>query len=300
MRRLPPSHWLRAFETAARHMSFTGAARELSVTQSAVSQQVKLLEHHLHAALFRRLPRGLQLTEAGEAYLPVVQDAFERMASRTQELFGPDAAQALTVKVNASFAVLWLARRLPRFRAAQPAIAVRFTHTMWPGEHDVEDYDLSIRYGTGNWPGLRVERLVRETRFPVCAPALCRGRHGLKHPRDLAHHPLIHVLGNEVGWPHWLEAAGVEHVAAEGLLELEASFVAYELAACGGGVVLAHGSLAEGMLRDGRLAVPFGPRVDTREAFHLVSSPRSTRHPGAKAFRQWLLREARGDEASRG
>lgn len=301
MRRLPPTHWLRAFEAAARHLSFTGAARELHVTQSAVSQQVRLLEHHLQSPLFRRLPRSLQLTEVGEAYLPVVQEAFERVAARTQELFGSASERVLAVKANASFAALWLAPRLARFHARHPQIAIRFTHTMWPSDHDLADFDLSIRYGSGRWSGLQAQRLTRETRFPVCAPQLCRGRHGLYGPRDLRRFPLIHVLGNEIGWSQWLQAAAVAESIDTGQgLQLEASFVAYELAAAGAGVALAHRSLAAGLLASGRLVAPFGPAVASREGFFLVLPKARDVTAETTVFRDWLLSESKaadGDSA---
>jgi LysR family glycine cleavage system transcriptional activator len=297
-RRLPPLNWLRAFEAAARHMSFTGAARELNVTQAAVSQQVKLLERHLERPLFDRLPRSLALTDAGEAYLPAVRDAFERLADGTEEVFGAHGGGPLTVRCAVSFALLWLAPRLARFRAAHPDLALRVTNAVWPVESGWDAVDLEVRYGGGKWPGLRAERLTSDRLFPVCGPALMAGASGLRRPADLRRFELLHVIGQRHGWPHWLKAAGVDTAGASPGAQFDTSAMALEVAANGGGVALGRGPLVDGHIRAGRLAVPFGPEMPTDEAFYLVAPADRVEHAEAAKFRAWLTAELTAEPAA--
>jgi len=291
-RRLPPLNWLRAFEAAARHLSFTDAAHELKVSQPAVSQQVKLLEHWLGEPLFRRYPRGLGLTVAGAAYLPVVRQAFERLSGGTEELFGREHGTRVTVRTYVSFALEWLAPRLARFADAHPGIDVRITSSVWLTEFDWETVDLDIRFGDGVWPELRAERLSRERLFPVCAPALRGGDPPLAAPADLARHRLLHVLGIDAGWQDWLRAAGVEGVDAGRGYQLDNAATALDLAARGVGVALGWSSLARSRLSSGRLIAPFGPRMEVRDGWFLLSPAKRADTPAAASFRDWLAAEA--------
>lgn len=298
-RRIPPLHWLRAFEAAARHMSFTAAARELNVTQSAVSQQVRLLEAHLGHPLFHRLPRGLQLTERGQAYLPTLREAFERLAAGTAEVFGTAAGQPLTVKVTAGFAALWLAPRLKRFLAAHPEVELSITHSIWPADFALGSIDLEVRYGTGHWPGLRADRLTWERLFPVCSPALAAGDPPLRTPADLAGHTLLHSVGFQDGWPQWLALAGVDGAVDAGRgVHLDTSIMTLALAAEGAGVALARSSFVERELDGGRLVAPFDLVLPTEEAFYVVTPEEPGPHPNAAVFRDWLLQEAEAARTS--
>jgi LysR family glycine cleavage system transcriptional activator len=290
-RRLPPLNWLRAFEVAARHLSFTGAARELNVTQAAVSQQVKLLEQHLQKQLFYRLPRSLQLTDVGEAYLTVVREAFERLANGTQEVFGHDAGGLLTIRAAVTFAILWLAPRLGRFRAAHPELNLRVTNSIWPAEFNWDAVDLEVRYGNGRWPGLKAERLSEDDLFPVCSPALLDGPYPLRAPADLQHFPLLHVIGHQHGWLDWLKAAGANQVDAARGTQFDTSLMALEVAAAGGGVALGRSSLMDGYVQAGRLVAPFDIAVPTDEAFYLVAPAERIDRPDTALFRAWLQEE---------
>ena len=289
-RRLPPPNWLRAFEAAARHLSFTGAARELSVTQSAVSQQIRLLEAHLREPLFQRLPRGLKLTEAGAAYLPTVREAFENLANRTEEIFGRGSRNLVTIRANAAFAHFWLAPRLPKFMAMHPEIELRLNISVWPTEVDWEALSVEVRFGSGHWPGLSVEKLTQDHLFPVCSPVLF-GRRPVRPPQ-LEGQTLLHVIGNTQGWPYWLEAAGQRPKSVRGM-QLDTSAVAFEVAAAGGGLAIGQTSLLEGYLRDGRLVAPFDLKLPTTEGFYLLAPESRVHRTGAAVFRTWLLDEAR-------
>ena len=179
---IPPPNWLRSFEAAGRLGSFTEAAAELGVTPSAVSQQVRLLEQHLGAQLFRRLPKGLELTDHGKSFLQAVQGGFGSIKQAAAELFESSGPNLVVLRVNASFAYRWLANRLPDFQAANPSISLRMYLTHWPTETDWEGLSLEIRYGDGRWPGFRSERLTEEEFFPVCAPEICNQSPRLESP----------------------------------------------------------------------------------------------------------------------
>ncbi|WP_165661528.1 transcriptional regulator GcvA [Oceanimonas sp. MB9] len=294
-KRLPPLNWLRSFEAAARHLSFTHAASELNLTQAAVSQQVKGLESQLGTSLFKRLPRGLELTDAGLAYLPAIHEAIQRLSVATDEIFGQGRTHQLTLRVNLVFLTSWLAPRLARFRARHPEIGLRFTSNIWVGETDKEA-DMEIRYGKGTWPGLTSDRLTQDELFPVCSPSLVEGASSLASLEALARYPLLHVIGYEEGWGYWLNQTGHGHVDTPNGLQFDTLISAMEMAAQGLGFALGRSSLVEGMIASGRLIAPFSQKVKTSEAFHLVYPMDQYIHPHAEIFRSWILEEAADHE----
>jgi LysR family transcriptional regulator, glycine cleavage system transcriptional activator len=286
---MPPLPWLRAFEASARHLSFTNAAAELNLTQAAISKQVKLLEHYLREPLFERLPRSLTLTMAGAAYLPKVNDAFERLAAGTLEVFGRRRLGILTVRASVGFAITWLAPRLPRFLAAHPKIQVRIVSSVWAEEYGSETFDLDIRYGLGRWPGFRSDRITLERLVPLCLPEVAARLH---RPNDLAPERLIHVLGYQEGWATWLTAADAGQVDPDQGLWFDTTAMALEVAAQGGGVALGRSSMIERELTSGRLVRPFALELPVEEGFFLVAPEKGARHPDAAVFREWVLAEA--------
>ena len=204
-RSLPQLNAVRAFEAAARHVSFTRAAEELCVTQGAVSHQVKALEAELGVKLFNRERQRLIITDAGRDYLAVVRDALDRIAMGTERLVQRQSSGMLTVSTSPDFAAKWLVHRLGRFAEAHPAIDLRVSATMHHVDFAREDVDLAVRHGDGHWPGLHVTRLCGEQLFAVCSPALGAR---LKQPEDVLKLPLLH-LDDRGPWTAWLEAAGV-------------------------------------------------------------------------------------------
>src|SRR3954471_7049645 len=199
-RRLPPLNAIRAFEAAARHLSFTRAAEELNVTQAAISHQLKGLEDVLGLPLFRRMNRSLMLTEAGQSYLPPLRDALDQIADATAKLKASDSGGTLDISTLASFAAKWLVPRLPRFQERHPQIDVRLSTSSHMVDFTQQEVDVAIRFGRGGWPGVRAERLLTEDVFPVCAPCLLAGGKSLKTPEDLANFPLLHE-DFLIGWP---------------------------------------------------------------------------------------------------
>lgn len=292
MQKLPPLTWLRAFEAAARHMSFTLAAEELHLTQAAISKQVRLLEHYLREPLFERRPRSLVLTKVGSAYLPKVEDAFARLAAGTQEVFGNRKGEMLTVRCAVGFAVNWLASRLPAFFAAHPAIQLRIVSSVWTEGGDSETFDLDIRYGFGRWPGFKVDRLSWDVMEPLCVPELA---HKLTRPDDLASTRLLHVLGYQEGWSNWLAHAGASKVNAGSGMHFDTSLLAFEVAAQGGGVALGRRCMSGRELASGRLVRPFDIALPTEEAFYLLRPDAGAEHPDATAFRAFLIEAAERD-----
>src|SRR5215467_54132 len=192
-RRLPQLNALRAFEAAARHVSFTRAAEELCVTQGAVSHQVKALESELGIKLFNRDKQRLIITNAGRDYLTIVRDAFDRIAMGTERLAQRQSSGMLTVSTSPDFAAKWLVHRLGHFAEAHPEIDLRVSGTLHHVDFAREDVDIAVRHGDGNWPGLDTVRLSPEQLFAVCSPKLLSGRHRLEKPADVLKFPLIHM-----------------------------------------------------------------------------------------------------------
>ena len=285
---LPPLTWLRAFEAAARTLSFTHAGADLNLTQAAVSKHVKSLELYLRHPLFIRRPRSLELTKSGAAYLPKVQDALERLATGTREVFGQRRAEAMTLRCAVSFAVSWLAPRLPDFLDHFPGASIRIISSVWNDPFDKDSFDLDIQYGTGDWPGFASHRLTWETITPLCAPDLAQHLR-LASPDQLANHRLLHVMGYQEGWGIWLNAAGATDVDPGQGLHLDSSLTAFELAAQGGGVALGRKSVAAALRASGRLVAPFELEVPIGEAFYLLKPIGPDTHPDASVFTDWLL-----------
>ena len=207
--RLPPLSALRTFEAAARHLSFTRAADELHVTQAAVSHQIKALEEHLGARLFRRLNRRLLLTDDGQLLMPSVRRAFDELAAGVERVRERCCGGTFTISTTPSIAANWLAARLGRFQALRPEFEIRLMATPRLIDFAREGVDCGIRYGFGDWPGLRAERLFGAALTPVCSPRLLAGPEPLKVPADLARHTLLHALDDMDDWRLWLRAAGV-------------------------------------------------------------------------------------------
>lgn len=184
---LPPLNWLRTFAVAVKYLNFTQASQELCLTQGTVSQQIRLLEDHLGAVLFKRLPRGLSLTEEGQSYYPVVQDAILRLTVGTDEIFNQSGNAPLKIRGSLSFFTYWLAPRLESFKLLHPQIDISYVSNIWLQELAEED-DMEIRWGSGIWPGLISQRLTWDTLFPVCSPALF-AQGALERHADVAHYP---------------------------------------------------------------------------------------------------------------
>jgi LysR family glycine cleavage system transcriptional activator len=287
-RQIPPLPWVRAFEASARHLSFTHAANELGLTQTAVSKQVKNLEQHFRESLFERRPRSLVLTKAGATYLPKIRDAFDRLEAGTAEVFGHRRSELLTIRVSVGFSAYWLGRKLKSFREDHPEIDFRVISMVWNDESDAQDADLDIRYGAGDWPGFDAERLTQEKLFPLCHPDLIKGHPPLQSLKDISRHTLLHINGYEDGWASWLNAAEVDGVDVGSGLQFDTSILAFEMAASGCGIALGRSSLAEQVLKERRLIQPFDINMPIDEGFFILTPQNRGVHVDACVFRDWI------------
>ena len=292
--RLPSLNGLRAFEAAARHLSFTNAAAELNVTQTAISHQIRRLEEELGIRLFVRQNRALTLTPEARDYLPGVHAAFNDLRLATDRLLRKDDDHVLTISTLASLAAKWLLSRLSAFQEAHPGIDVRITTSAALVDFKNGDVDAAIRYGRGQWPGLRADWLMADQLFPVCSPALLSGNRPLRCPEDLRDHVLLHTSSaNSDDWRLWLTAAGLPtNLSTHPGVTFDLILMTVQAAIDGIGVAMGRTSYVEADIAKGRLVVPFKITLPADAGFYLVSPESRADSPKLKAFRQWLIAAA--------
>ncbi len=282
-----PLNALRAFEASARHLSFTRAAIELCVTQAAVSHQVKHLEETLSVSLFRRLPRGLMVTEEGQALLPVVRESFDRIGNALDRFEDGHVHEVLTLGAVGTFAVGWLLPRLQDFRDEAPFVDVRLSTNNNRVDIAAEGLDYSIRFGTGAWHGLDAVRLFEAPLSVLCTPEIAAC---LSSPADITKHTLLRSYRNDE-WPDWFAASGVQ-IASSPLkgIVFDSSVTMMEAAAQGTGIALAPPLMFPRLLASGRIVQPF-PNSISKGSYWLtkLQSRLTTRAMGA--FSSWLLRQ---------
>jgi LysR family glycine cleavage system transcriptional activator len=302
-RPLPPLNSLRAFEAAARHLSFKQAAGELHVTPAAVSHQIRTLEEYCGTPLFHRLARALRLTEAGQAALPPLREGFDKLAEAAEAMRAGERGGILTVSVAPTFGAKWLIPRLDRFRAMHPEFDVRIDASYTLVNFAADGVDVALRFGRGVYRNLRSECLMAEVSLPVCSPRLLERDPPLRRPEDLRHHTLLHVQWRTEddaapSWRMWLRAAGVEGVDVERGPRFSIEGLALEAAIEGQGVALTGAVLVEGDLKAGRLVRPFPPSLSQATAFcyYLVYPEAKAGDPKVMAFRDWVLAEVVPDE----
>jgi LysR family glycine cleavage system transcriptional activator len=288
---LPSLNGLRAFEAAARHLSFTRAADELSVTQTAISHQIRRLEEQLGKRLFVRKNRALNLTRDAADYLPVIRAAFDDLRRATERLQRPDRDGLLTISTTASLAAKWLVTRVASFQDAHPGIEVRITTSPHLVDFQREELDMAVRYGRGNWPGLRTQWLMAEDIFPVCSPALLKGPKPLRRREDLVHHTLLHTTVGREDWQLWLTAAGLPvSLALRRGLSFDQSFMALQAATDGLGVALSSRSLVDADRAAGRLVIPFDVVLPADAGYYIVAPEETADMTKIALFRDWLVR----------
>jgi LysR family transcriptional regulator, glycine cleavage system transcriptional activator len=291
---LPSLHALQVFDVAAQHLSFTAAAQALNVTQTAVSHQIRSLESELGVVLFRRTPRRLALTPAGEAWASELRAVFARLHALNQRLrAGPQSERpVVALSTLTSFGSRWLVPRLGRFLDRHPEIDLRISASEQLVDFAREPFDLGIRFGSGRYPGLATEKLADDAWIAVCAPSYL-AKHKLKSPADLARHPLLRDDHLEA-WPRWFEALGASVPERARYLEFTDSSMLVEATVQGQGVGLARRSLAVDELATGRLVLAF-PRVAPLSvglSYYLVGPRENFRRPEVAAFRAWIHKEA--------
>jgi len=279
---------LEAFEAAARHGSFVGAAGELHLTPSAVSHRVRSLERRLGVVLFTRHARRIDLTDHGRAYMPSVRQAFDELAISTAGLFGSvRPSRRLTARVPISYAVAFVAPRLHEFLAAHPDVDVRLVSAIWGDALSAEDVDLDVRFGSGTWPGHQADLLHRETATAVWAPSYAERFGTETGVAVLATHPRAHVLGMENLWIELLGSAALPLM--NGDVTVDTSLAAIELALSGACCALLPSRFVARHLADGRLSSLPDAVVRMTQAHFLVRpSSRTNLSPEATQFASWL------------
>ncbi|MET4601877.1 LysR family glycine cleavage system transcriptional activator [Bradyrhizobium sp. JR4.1] len=293
--RLPSLNGLRAFEAAARHLSFTLAASELNVTQTAISHQIRRLEEELGIRLFVRQNRALALTAEARDYLPGVRAAFNDLRLATDRLLRKDDDKVLTVSTLASLAAKWLLPRLTDFQEHHPGIDVRITTSTSLVDFQRDNVDAAIRYGRGQWPGLRADWLMADELFPVCSPSLLRGDKPLRCPEDLKSHMLLHTSNaNSDDWRLWLTAAGLPaDIARQPGITFDMIFMTVQAAIDGIGVAMGRTSYVQDDIAKGRLVVPFKIALPADAGFYLVAPEGRREAPKLAAFRDWMIAATR-------
>ncbi len=310
--RLPPLNALRVFEAAARHLSFKEAAHELSITQAAVSHQVKSLEDYLGVELFRRSGRGVQLTEAARAALPRLREGFDALAAAVELIRERGAETDLAITAPPVFTARWLMPRLADFAKRNPKIEVRVVSSskmvdagaldtaVLADSLDLRDDSsgVEIHLGLGEYPGYRADRLFGVSMVCVASPELVKGEPPLREPADLARHVLLHddamdLVAHGNAWQKWLDAAGAAVDAAHGP-HFSSNILSLEAASQKLGVALALRPLVDADLASGRLVAPFDVELKPIGAYYLVCPEVIAERPAVATFRNWLLEKAKG------
>ena len=298
----PPLNSLRAFEAAARHLSFQNAAEELSVTPGAISQQIKKLEDILQTPLFHRNNRAVTLTKAGRVLQPDLSRGFEILDEAVQQVKQSAEHQHITVSMTPSFAAKWLVPRLEKWTAQQPDVDVRISASLGLANFGPDGVDLGVRFGSGNYDGLTSALLLKESFVVVCSPIFIDGSKQIKTPEDLHDHTLIHVSGPQgtpgTDWQEWLKSAGVDGIDTSRGLVFDDTAVAILAAIGGQGVLLSRRALVEDDIAAGRLALPFDLDLPLEFAWRIVAPEGKLKRPEVCAFRDWLLSEAQSDKTA--
>lgn len=294
--RLPPLDLLLAFEAAARHLSFTRAADERSVTQSAISRQIRSLEDDLGVALFARGHRALALTAPGQKLLLACQGMLAQLRRTVSSIRAPNAREVLSLSTTPSFASYWLIPRLHSFTQANPGVDVRLDASYEVRDLQAEGFDIAVRYQRAN--ATDGERLFSESMLPVCAPALRRVKDApLKTPADLRHHTLLEVegmpgVGAPVEWSSWLQANGVPDLEPRSRLTFSSYNEVVAAAVAGQGVALGRRPLLDALLRQKQLVAPFGDARETAKAYFVLTDPAARTRAAVRGLEQWLRSEA--------
>lgn len=287
MMKLPPVQWLRSFEAAARHLSFTQAANELHVTQSSVSQQVKLLENYLGRSLFTRRVRRLELTESGRQYLPWVQDAFSTLLKGTELFTGVSHRQTLTIRANIAFIFFTLQPLIGDFYQRYPDIKTNLTTMIWEQDYGQgEQHHIEIRFGKGTWADDNLFAFPSQACFPVCSPRVASQ---LNEIEDLLNFPRWDTQGSVDNWEKWLQFASLDHASESFTHSASTYVVSLEMAKQSMGVALAHPMICQDLLESGELVMPFAVQMPMQDNYYLIENAYLEENSSGKKFCEWMI-----------
>ena len=292
---LPSTSLLAAFEAAARTGSITTAARELDLTQSAVSRQIKALEEQLGVTLFVRERQTIRLTLAGDSYAREIREALRRISSASLNLKANPNGGTLNLAILPTFGTRWLAPRLGRFLAQHPGITINLVTRLSPFDFRLDLIDAAIHFGLGHWPGADLTFLMKEETVPACSPDFLKD-HPVEKPEDLLELPLMHLSTRPDAWEKWFLTQGIKAEGVRGML-FDQFATAAQAATAGLGVGLLPAFLIEPELAKGEL-VTVGPPVESAERYFLAVPHERAAYPPLVAFRRWIMAEAgQGEKA---
>jgi LysR family transcriptional regulator, glycine cleavage system transcriptional activator len=291
---LPSISLLAAFEATARAGSVTVAARELHLTQSAVSRQVRALEEQLGVELFIRERQTLRLTLAGDGYAREIRDALRRISSASLNLRANPHGGTLNLAVLPTFGTRWLVPRLPKFLAGNPGVSVNLVTRLSPFDFRFDSIDAAIHFGDATWPGAELTLLMSERTLPACSPAF-RERHTLKTAADLLDVPLLHTTTRPDAWETWFAANAVPFQTVHGML-FDQFAIAAQAAVAGLGVALLPTFLFEDELARGELVAAVDGDIESAQHYYLACPFERTDYPPLAAFRRWLADEAQTND----
>ncbi len=287
-RRLPPLNSLKCFEAAGRLLSFTNAARELNVTQAAISHQIKVIEEFLGFELFNRYPRRLVLTEQGKSLLPDVIEAFDKVSSAIGALSQDQYSNRLSVRLGPSFAARWLSPRLKYFWLQYPEIDLCLYHANAPVDFEREQIDIAVTYGKGDWEVVVIDLLLKLDFSPVCSPAFMHNDKPLTDIDNLRYYSLLHDAGYEC-WHDWIKLARLEGISAVKGTLIDDTNVLIQAAIDGQGIALGSTAFLQDHLDSGRLVKPFDIDLVNDYSYYVVCPKPHLKNPAVLAFKEWLL-----------
>lgn len=296
LKRIPPLNSLRAFESAARQLSFTKAADELFVTQAAVSHQIKSLENFLSIKLFHRKNRSLLLTEEGQSYFHDLRNIFVDIQDATQRLVAMGAKGAITIATPPSFASQWLVPRLHKFSAKHSDIDVRIKAVDADDGFLDDSVDIAVFYGKGNWPSYYCTKLLSEFLTPMCSPLLLQKGNPLSSLKDLSLHTLLHD-NTRAAWKNWLKNFDVKHVNVNQGPIFSHTMLVLQTACMGQGIALSDTVLAKPEIDSGRLICPFKERVESKLSYYIVCKESQAEQTKIKVFSEWMLAQVNDDSS---
>lgn len=288
---LPPLTALRAFQAAGDAMSFQEAARRLSVTPSAISHQIRLIEEWIEAPLFARSPRRIEFTPTGKRFHKEITAAFERIRVAAHRAKGEITHTKLRISALPLITNVWLIPRLGNFEERHPGISLEIETSNRIVDFNRDNVDVGIRNVRSPTPGLFAQKLLDIRLVPLCARKLVTGPNALRHPKDLANHTLIHVTARPSAWPRWLKEVGVGDLKPKRDISFDTVPAALEAAARGHGVTLGMSPLVWEAPAIANLVVPFAPRVEADSSYYVVHRKADRARPEIRAFVDWLMKE---------
>ncbi|UWQ77078.1 LysR substrate-binding domain-containing protein [Leisingera sp. M658] len=288
MTNLPHVTWLKAFEAAARLSSFSAAAEELGLTPAAISQQIRLLEKHLDTQLFKRLPRGVALTDTGQAYAQPIRKSFDEMQRATTGLFSKKRKRVVRLRATISCAALVIAPQLARFQAEHPDIHVQLSSTVWSSRFDEEALDIDIRYGSGDWQEAQIQHLGHENAIPVCSLAYAATLGRTPSIEDLARADVVQIIGSETDWGRLADLHGLTLQFTADWLKADSSLLALQTVAAGHGVTMVLESFARQYVEQGLVTAPAAYKLPKRRSHYMVINDRAGQREELKAVAAWI------------